>query len=656
MRATSDGLEFDTAHRPGALTRYFAKRWLIWPDAKGEQVIAWLLEAALGRNTMYFIEKTKEYIDAWGGCGEVVPANAFDGFAITGDPVEDTLIPHAVLVWTCMNDRPWPEKVYHRWLDSLLAAGSAEAAYLAASLWPAHDLMAKVSYRPVRWLIYRGQLDAEADRLILTEMLKGDYGPRTSLYGSFEYDDVRFPWELPEQYIERHGFTHPICGLVGPIELESDSDLRNRIQEALAALSWSEGTKGAAMLLYLSLKAFNDLSKKRELSAIYSEKKLNLSLDLFRNSKSLQGLLNTLEQNLFKLDERHINIINFNMDKVEKIDYNLVKDYISYIITLYNITINERDLLMKIFSKYISIGLRIDNIPYIGSEIKDIIFNLMLKEKEKVESWLEKQADDLRIKDILLAIYINKRIDFPYCCVITTDEELKTEHVEEKIENIYGKIEYFNKIILLIDQARIYSNPKIISYKIYNFIEDILKRNAGLNFNCNFKGDYRKIINSWHMNGEYIREEHMFLKSNHIGLYLYYNILRNWDYTVVDFRSHIKEEKELKLYTETRIKIIENLYRYTINEEIKLNLYLNKIESNNLPYEEIKYELIAELIDIIKNNYKKISEYFIKDENKLRLARKVILSNIDLIKDELRDSRLIELLRMDSKSKSMIIY
>jgi len=148
----------------------------------------------------------------------------------------------------------------------------------------------------------------------------------------------------------------------------------------------------------------------------------------------------------------------------------------------------------------------------------------------------------------------------------------------------------------------------------------------------------------------------MFLKSNHIGLYLYYNILRNWDYTVVDFRSHIKEEKELKLYTDTRIKIIENLYRYTINEEIKLNLYLNKIESNNLPYEEIKYELIAELIDIIKNNYKKISEYFIKDENKLRLARKVILSNIDLIKDELRDSRLIELLRIDIKSKSMIIY
>ena len=134
-RATSDKLGFNIAHKPGALTRYFAKRWLNRRGTKDEQqLIAWLLESALGRNALYFIERTKEYVDAWRGGGEVVPVDAFDGLAITGDPVEDTIIPHAVLVWTCMNDRPWPEEVYHRWLDQLLAAGSAEAAYLAASL------------------------------------------------------------------------------------------------------------------------------------------------------------------------------------------------------------------------------------------------------------------------------------------------------------------------------------------------------------------------------------------------------------------------------------------------------------------------------------------------------------------------------------------
>ena len=480
MRATSDELGFNTAHKPGALARYFAERWLKEPSAQGERIIAWLLEAALGRNVMYFIEKTKEYVDAWEGSGEVVPENAFDGFAITGDPVEDTIIPHAVLVWTCMNDRPWPEEVYHRWLDQLLAGaftnrgnlppsgaasegksidrrwatavpsptqsvlplsmnapllatGSAEAAYLAASLWPARDLMKKVTYRPARWLVYRGQLDAEAERLILTEMLKGASGPRTSLYGSFEYDDATYPELLPEQYIFRHGFTHPICGLVGPIGFKSDSYLKKRIQEALAAPSWSEGVKGAAMLLYLSLNAFNELRKKRKLGLIDLGIKLRLSLDAFNElSAPLQELLNTLEQNLFKLDKSHINIINFHMDKIEKIDYNSIKDYINYLIILYNKTINESDLSMKIFSKYMSIGLKTKDILYIGKDLRDIIFNLMLKEKEKVESWLEKQADDLRIKDILLATYMTKRIDYKDLHIITIEEELKTKQVEKK--------------------------------------------------------------------------------------------------------------------------------------------------------------------------------------------------------------------------------
>ena len=612
---TTDELGFD---RPGALTRYFAKRWLIEPSAKGEEIIAWLLEAALGRNAMYFIERTKEYVDAWKGIGEIVPVDAFNGFAITGDPIEDLLIPHAVLVWTCMNDQPWPEEVYHRWLDELLAAGSAEAAYLAASLWPAHDLMGKVAYRPPGWLVYRGQLDAEAERLILTEMLRGYYGPRTSLYGPFEYDDVLNPEQLPKQYIDRHGFTHPICGLVNFADLEYDSELQHRIQAALTAPSWPEGVKGAAMLLYLSLKPFNNLLG------------------------PAQKTLNVLEQNLFKLEERHINIINFHMDKIEKIDYYLVKDYINYLIILYKHS-------NKMLSKYISIGLRTKDILYIGKEFMDIIFSLMLKEQEKVESWLEKQADDLRIKNLFLAIYMNKSIDY-----ITINEELKTEEVEKKIEDIYSKIKFFDKIILFINQAREYFNTDIELYKICNFINEILKRETRVNFSLNFTKDYAKIINNWHMNKKYILVKYMFLASSHIGLYLYYGILRKWEGAIV--RSNKNTKNKLKLYFYTRDKIIKNLHIYAEkNIELKLDLYLNKIVSNNLPHEEIKHELITELINIIKNNYKNISEYF-KDENKLKLARKVILSNIELIKDELRDLRLIELLGIDNKSKSMIIY
>jgi len=612
---TTDELGLD---KPGVLTRYFAKRWLIEPSAKGEEIIAWLLEAALGKNAMYFIEKTNEYVDAWKGIGEVVPVDAFDGFAIIGDPIEDLLIPHAVLVWTCMNDQPWPEEVYHRWLDELLAAGSAEAAYLAASLWPAHDLMGKVTYRPPGWLVYRGQLDVEAERLILIEMLKGAYGPRTSLYGSFEYDDVPNPEELPKQYIQRHGFTHLICGLVKPIELERDSGLKERIQEALVAPSWSEGVKGAAMLLYLSLKSCNELRA------------------------PAQETLNILEKNLFKLDEGHINIINFHMDKIEKIGYDLLKDYINYLIILYKYS-------NKMLSKYISIGLRAKDILYIGEDIRSAIFKLITKEKEKVRSWLEKQIDDLRIKDILLSIYMYKKDYY-----ISIDKELKTEYLEKKIEDMYGKIKFFDKIILFINQARKYFTKDVELYKICNFINEILKRETGVNFRHNFTEDYTKIINNCYMNKNYILKKYMFLVPSHIGLYLYYGILRRWVGTIMFSNKNTKKKRKLYLYTID--KIIKNLHIYAKNSiEIKLGLYLNKIESNNLPCEEIKYELIVELIDIIKNNYTKISEYF-KDENKLKLARKVILSNIELIKDELRDLRLIELLGIDNKSKSMIIY
>jgi len=149
------------------------------------------------KHAIFLIEKTKEYIDGWEGKGEIVPAAALDGFVATGNPAEDCLIAHAGLVWTCMNDRPWPEEVYHRWLDSLLAAGSAEAAYLAASLWPARDLMAKVAYRPVRWRIADGNLDAGTERLVLIEMLKGEYSSR-SLSGPYEYDNIIFPHKLAE--------------------------------------------------------------------------------------------------------------------------------------------------------------------------------------------------------------------------------------------------------------------------------------------------------------------------------------------------------------------------------------------------------------------------------------------------------------------------
>jgi len=629
--ATSDELGFYTAHKPGALTRYFAERWLEEPSAKGEQLIAWLLEAALGRNTLYFIEKTEEYIDEWRGSGEVVPVNAFDGFVLTGDPVEDTIIPHAIFVWRYMNDQPWSEEVYHRWLDKLLAAGSAEAAYLAASLWPAHDLMEKVTYRPAAWLVYRGQLDAEAERLILTEMLKWQDGLMPSLYGPFEYDDVAYPEQLAELYIVMHGFTHPICGLVDPIEVLTDIDLSNLIQKALAAPSWSEGVKDAAMLLYLSFRATRSLGE-------YAKKILDL-----------------LEQNFFKLDEKHINIINFHVGKTEKIEYGLIKDYINYLIILYNQTINKDEIqinkriavadLKEIFAKYISIGLKTKDMLYIGKYIKKIISYLMLEEKEKIELWIKNQADDLRIKDTLLAVCMN-------CRPIHHARELAAKQVEKEIEDIYGKINHFDKISLLIDQNKIYYNRE----ETLLGVDEILQKEEKLNLiSYHFIEDIRKIINSWHPNRNNFSEKDMFLISNHVGLYLYYEILRIFDHRGVNFINHIKEEGRSDLYLGIKNKIVEGLYRKTMSDIKKADLYLNKIEYNNLPCEEIKRELIIELINIIENDDKNLLE-FLKDRSKLFKLIKVICSNIELIENEFGNSRLIGLFGIDNRKNTMILY
>jgi len=300
-----------------------------------------------------------------------------------------------------------------------------------------------------------------------------------------------------------------------------------------------------------------------------------------------------------------------------------------------------------------SIGLKSKDILYIGRDLKNIIFNLMLKEKEKVESWLKKQADDLRIKDILLATYMTKRID--YTDFITIDEELKTEQVEKKIKDIYGKIKRVDKIRLFIDQARKYFTPGRDSYKICIFIEDILKRETRVNFNCNFREDYVKIMYSWHPNRKYFSTEYMFLKSNHIGLYLYYEILKKWVGEVIDIKYNLNDKKEFNLYSVSRDEITGNLYIHTINDiEIKIDTYLNKIERNNFPYEEIKYELINELIKVIKNDYDKVLEYLGEGNNRIKM-RKVILYNIDLFIDKLRNSRLLDLLGIYNKSQCMII-
>jgi len=238
------------------------------------------------------------------------------------------------------------------------------------------------------------------------------------------------------------------------------------------------------------------------------------------------------------------------------------------------------------------------------------------KRKGKLESWLEKQADDSRIKDILLLNYISIYI-YGYYSIIKG--ELEDEQVEKKIEDIYGKINCSDKVRLLVDQARMrFSNN--YEYKICDFIYGILKRQTKINFKSKFIKDYERIIRLWHPNRRNSDEleEYTFLKSNHVGLYLYHEILSDY-HTKVNFKDYISRETERKAYSAIKDKIIENLYTTT------MSAHLNKIENNNFPYEEIKDEFIKDLIYNINNNNYEISEFF-KDLDRIKQFKEIILS------------------------------
>jgi hypothetical protein len=151
-------------------------------------------------------------------------------------------------------------------------------------------------------------------------------------------------------------------------------------------------------------------------------------------------------------------------------------------------------------------------------------------------------------------------------------------------------------------------------------LHGILKRQAKINFKSKFIKDYERIIRLWHPNRRNSDEleEYTFLKSNHVGLYLYHEILSDY-HTKVNFKDYISRETERKAYSAIKDKIIENLYTTT------MSAHLNKIENNNFPYEEIKDEFIKDLIYNINNNNYEISEFF-KDLDRIKQFKEIILS------------------------------
>jgi hypothetical protein len=536
----------------GKLVQHFAKRWL---STKDDRFVAQVLEAALGRNALYFIEKTQAYAEQWKEGREVVPADALDGFVVTGDPEEDRLIAHAGLIWTHMNNTPWPEEIYHRWLDSLLAAGSAEAAYLAASLWPARDLMAKVAYRPVSWRIAEGNLDAEAERLVLIEMLKGDDWPRPL----YEHDEVS---QLPHEYIKKHGFTHPICGLINLIEAMRDGEVIREIQAALASAQYSEGVRQAAAVLYMLL---GSVGMRRQLTG------------------DLAVILKTLREKRDQIfGEEQVKITNFYFGISEKIEYKILKKYINYMVLIdnyininYNLTQTEKEADLIKFKKYILNGLKLKDLFFIKKSLVSLIYRLRSKENNIVEKWLEEQRDDSRINDVSIALCIYNQ---------NFDNEGE-EAIKNSIKNIYKVGEDINLIKIAINII----NKNLISFedklKLFSIILNT-SRNIKKDISHLFTKDLRNIIrirspkmSNLDLYNILIYQKYKLTENsnkkiylNHIGLYMYYEVLKNWRENL-DIIKYIKNRKYIIMYNYFKEDILINFNVDKCNNKIKLTKF-----------------------------------------------------------------------------------
>ena len=627
----------------GKLVRHFARCWL---STKDERFVAQVLEAALGRNALYFIEKTQAYAEKWKEGCEVVPADALDGFVATGDPEEDCLIAHAGLVWTHMNGRPWPDEVYHRWLDSLLAANSAEAAYLAASLWPARDLMAKVAYRPVGWRIAEGNLDAETECLVLIEMLKGDDWPRPL----YEYDEVTRPSRLPNEYIKKHGFSHPICGLIDLVEAMRDGEVIREIQAALASTQWPEGMRQAAAVLYMLLGSV-------EAHCWWLPWDLAVILNKL---KELSGQIFSEEQN---------KIINFYFGKSEKIEYEILKKYINYMIVIdnyinkhYNLNqFKELAELIK-FKKYILNGLRLSDLFFINKRFVILINRLKSKENKIVERWLEGQGDDPRVNDILTALCIyNQEFD-----------NYGEEAIKNNIKNIYKVNEDINLVKIAINILNKYLISFYDEQKLFSLILNTTK-NIKKNINPLFIEDLRNIIILRSSKMSQIRFKKMltYLKYdlaknlsnniylNHIGLYIYYKILGKWRKNL-DIVEYIKNRKYIIMYNYLEEDVLINFNIDKYNNKIKLTkFYLEKIRNNNFKNEREKEVELKKIFKFIDENFLEIFNYigeYIRNDRNLNIIRKEILSNMHLLNKNSTKKYFIDLLEIENGSFQSIFY
>jgi hypothetical protein len=559
----------------------------------------------------------------------------------------------AVLVWTHLNGRPWEEGVYHRILDKLVSCRSEEVAYVAALTWPAGGLIDKVKYRPAMYRVYKGGLDEEGEREVLTAMLREehDYG----VTGLYTEHLLKLRWNLnknympnfmqdteitylesgglPGWYIRRHGFTHRICGLVSPYEVYFNYEIKEEIKDKLLAPCWSKEVCEAAMLLYISLNIFIA-------GGHFNEQQFKDILEIIEERKNK---FFTPEQN---------QLISFYLGKQRQVKYQMLKKFINHILfidkNLYEKEIRYKHKVISEITdrieRYINNGIIIKDLFFYGRFISNFILELANKKPDCIYKFMGDNQDDLTIKDILANINIIKREEpFINNLNYNFNDKCSSEEYFKTVFSVLRRIKYLG-----IDRDDYMSYIKELVCKTAKEIIEIESKD-------NFNKDLIRMFYSCFLDRSKIFGIDQFNEINHIGLAIYYGICNDWKNDADDL-FNLKFNNELcKIYNRIskRMRAIFHSHGYNSNKNTigKLEYMMNIIEYKNFSREDeldiIKSylaELLLDLFNINKDN-----------KNLIYNIRTLMIDKCKHIQDNYLKENILNILNIERRSTGYII-
>jgi len=595
------------------LAEYFAKRWFNKPSAREIRFVNEILESFFGQNGLYFVNKTDELIDMKIRYNKKISPSVLDEFKITGDAEEDGVIVHAGMIWSLLNGEPWPEAVYHDYVERLVKGGSDLAAYVAARLWPARGLLEKVQYRPLLYKIDTGNLTKEDYKDILMKFyIEYPLFNNSYLIPNFlKYrDDFNIILcKIPRYYLEKFGFSHPICALAEVCEI--DNFFIEKVREILEKDDLSEEIYEALLFLHLHLEVYIKTAKESKSRVRSALLDLQANLDSFIRNR----IKKCTELELKTKDLLSIEPMTF-------------KKFINQFLALYNTLSFElyiwyfvRNIKEEFDKKIVRAILKLSEEKEEIFEKKDFISENLIKiitymkdeEKTKIEKYIKNRLEENKIKEFLTKVELYNIFLNPD----NFDNHLK------KLEKILKRKEIIK--IAIKDISDVHANFKI------KILSKIMEKEFG---ELNFK-KYEVEKDLYLMIGPNVYKSD-FESTRKYGFILYLEMKEKYS----NFYVEKSEDPYINIYKE-----IANKMHIAFNERNYLNIFYNiiytleriyfgnfinrdeEISSINLLFENIKanrgyiYKNLEKnqklLIDIIKKfilNIEKLREYENIDE------------------------------------------